>query len=617
MRVLIVERLTRALLDRHAGLIASADACWAFRAPDWRVAHEALNDQRWRTGNYPLLDAADEGLARWAYAVADAQSRSTGSLTPIERAMIVNGLQVRLNGAAQAHAILDWILADAGGPSGHLRIDVVASDPYLRAAFESYTVHRGPHEIHLHGDPHRSALLAALRERAVASRLLRSASLAVPWFLTRPRHSRRRRSVGFFVFDKVPLELLAPIRSELSHRGWQITVFDCARLGVPDPDVIDFGEATKVTRLLPFRIIPSRSWSLDRDIVSGAPVSAAATVRALDATWITAMAQIERHRRVLEAWRPDVVVSFGPDTMSLALQEAARKHGIASLLLAHGFLIPIPLQWSLAATATAVPGWGCIKTNSVNPLGERQQGLVVIGHPNFDVIFQGRRDGRSTDLSSLVLPASRPYLVLFFGGWSRHLLDHAMYRRTLAMVAKALPRDALLICKLHPARAEHAEAERERCEDVLGRTLGPDAFRIVSSDHFATPDLLRVCHVAIATEDSMVLADAVAAGVPAIAIRHPEQPFGSGGLIHPAKDYHEVCSVVTNVEDLRKAMIALTRHTVGRARLLDRRDAYIREFLFAGDGRSSARAADLIEHLAAGQGPETFVPRASGNVLSP
>lgn len=613
MRVLIAERLTRAVFDRYAGLIASADACWAFRVPDWQVARDALNDQRWRTGDYPLLDAADEGLGRWAHNVAERQSRTGEPLTPVGRAMIAYGLQARLGGVARALAMVDRIRADERASSA-LRIDIIASDPYMRDVCVSGRVRGAPLEIHLRADPNRSALLAILRERALASRWLRSVEFAVAWHRTRRRPARRRKTLGFFVHDQGYLDLFASIQSELTSRGWQIAVFADERLAPSDPQVIGFREAAKVSRA-PFGIVPSKRWSVDSDIMRRSPVSAAATLRALDASWVTAMVQLERHRRVLAAWRPDVVASFGPDTMSLALQGAAREVGIPSVFFPHGFLTPSPLNWSLPASATAVLGQGCITASSVNPLGERQEGLVVIGHPSYDEIVRGRAAGRPADISSLDIPPSRPYLVLLFAEWARDLMDHAMQRRTLAMTANALPCDAVLICKLHPGPRELEE--RARCEDVLGAILDGDAFRIVSSRDFPTPTLLRVCHVAVATEESMTIADAVVAAVPAIGIRHPEQPFGSGSQNHPAKDYHEVCRVVTDVAELREAMIALTRDAAARARLIERRGSYVEKFLFAGDGCSSARAADLVEHLASGNKPGAFVPRSRSDVRSP
>ncbi len=609
MRVVIAERLTRAVRERYTGLIASADACWAFRAPDWQVARDALNDRRWRIGDYPLFDPVEEELGRWAYGLADLQ-RATGPLTPIERVMIAYGLQVRLRGAARAHAILNRIRTDADLLSRALHVDVIASDPYLRAAFGSHRGFDSGLEVHLHPDPNRSASLASLRERAVASRWLRSAELALASLVKRRQPIRQTRSLAFFVGDRAYLDLFAPIRGELMTRGWQVTVFEYDHVAPLERDVIEFSDAVRVARIS-FSGLPRRRWSLGSDALRGAPISAGGTLRALDASWMTAHVQIERHRRVLKAWQPDVVVSYGPDTMSLALQGAARECGIPSVFLPHGFLAPIPTNWSLPATATAVLGWGCVDDNSINPLGERQDGLVVVGHPNYDELVRRRASGRPTDLSALGIPPSRPFIVLLFVEWGLDLLDHAVHQRTLAMTAKALPGNAFVICKLHPGHDERA-----RSEDVLDEILDRDSFRVVSSRDYPMSTLLQICHVAVAQEDSMALADAIVAGVPAIGIRHPEQPLGSFGLNYSAKDYREVCSLVADIGELREAMISLTRDAAARARLTERRSSYIKKFLFAADGRSSARAADLIEHLAAGKPPETFMARSGGDFSS-
>ena len=144
------------------------------------------------------------------------------------------------------------------------------------------------------------------------------------------------------------------------------------------------------------------------------------------------------------------------------------------------------------------------------------------------------------------------------------------------------------------------------CEAILAANLTPDAYRIVDDVTAPTPVLLDTCDVGVAIEPSMCVSDAVVRGLPSIVIRHPAHPFD-----YPApfawKDFEQVCHRVEDEGDLRDALVALTRDGEARARLLHHRRAYVERFLFAADGGSSARVAAIVEHLAAGEPPETFV----------
>lgn len=607
LHVLIAEELTRKLLDERARSIADADVCWPFAAHDGLVALDALEDRRWVTGDWRLFDSAAIALWRWAHEIAAEASRTNLSRPSLESAMVAYGLQVRLRGAARARAMVDQFCAERGIPSRSTSLDVVASDPYLRDAFLSQR-HRW-RALRLYANPGRSSWMSDLRERAVASRWLRRIQAAVDGTPDPSRAERRAKTVGVFVFGQRPVDLFEPINTELAKRGWRAVVFSYRPTS--SPGAIDFDRAVRQSgRSLSWR--SGERWSVGADAMYASPVSARLTVQALDASWMTARVQLERHRRVLDRWRPDVVMSFGPDTMSLALQGAAAEQGIPSVLLPHGLLDPMPQTWSLLhATATAVPGWGCVRANARDPLGRRQDGLVVVGHPDYDAILRPAGDRAPVSPSDVGASARRPHVVLLFAEWAIDLAGHAMQRRTLEMTAKALPQDAFLVCKLHPARSE-----REMCARVLGGSLPSDAFRIVGDD-LSTPVLLRASTIAVAPEHSGVLGDAIAAGVPAIGIRQPERPLGTADAVHPGRDHRNVCRLVDDLDELKDAVISLTHDGDARARLLNQRDAYIKEFLFSSDGHSSTRIADLVEHLAAGGGPETFVPRVVGASVAP
>ncbi len=591
MRVLIVEELSRVLLERSEKLVTGPDACWAARAWEWLAAREALDGGHWQTGDYPLFDDADLRLGRWAHDVAAAEL-SGRPLSAGEHAIFTYGLQVRLRSAARARAMVDGLV---GSGSGIERIDLVASDPYLRALALSVAARRI--KLRTHSLPGRSAIVASVREEAAASRVVRSVELALP-HRRQDVGRRSARAIALFRPERGYTDHFEPIARELRSRGRNVVVFEYSRQIGENDGAIAFTRAVSAAGGRA-SLLPQRHWSIDAG-ATGAPVHAAAVKRAIQASWTTGAVQIERHQRVLERWRPNVVVSFGPETMSLALHAAARRCGIPSVFLPHGYLTPFPLMWSIPATALAVVGSACVQANAVTPVGVRQEPLVVIGHPQYDEFAQGWR-GRPADRSRLGAPSSRPRLVLLFTEWGVDLLDQAMQSRTLRMAAEALPADAYLICKLHPAREE-----RERSETLLGAILPSDAFTVVSSRDHSTGELLQACDVAVATEESMALIDAVVMRRPGIGIRHPENPPGTGPLRHPARRIDEICTVVSTVDQLRDALERTIVDPAAHLSPAEERMKYVRRSLFAIDGRSSFRAADLIEHLEQGQDPSLF-----------
>jgi hypothetical protein len=109
----------------------------------------------------------------------------------------------------------------------------------------------------------------------------------------------------------------------------------------------------------------------------------------------------------------------------------------------------------------------------------------------------------------------------------------------------------------------------------------------------------------------MALRDALVMGRPAIAIMDPSFPRREDScnpLNHPGSDFKGACCLVSNEAELRQALFLLTRDTRARNDLLRHRKAYIEQFLVAADGRSTHRVADLVEHLAAGKAPGSFIP---------
>jgi hypothetical protein len=186
-----------------------------------------------------------------------------------------------------------------------------------------------------------------------------------------------------------------------------------------------------------------------------------------------------------------------------------------------------------------------------------------------------------------------------------------MQRKTLRMLAAALPSTAFLICKVHPSWED-----REFCEAELGTRLPRDAYRVVGDREYQTEILLDACDVAVVHEQSMSLNDAVVMGRPTIAVSHPEFPYGRYSMNHPAWGYKGAWRVANDVEELRQTLVMLTRDSEARAALRRHRRAYIERFLVAADGKSSQRVADLAEHLGAGRDPGSFVVQVGPSLLA-
>lgn len=627
MKVFLTERLTPGILSRYAHLVGAADVCWTTRASEGLLALPILDDARWRVGTSHLIYATEARLADWAHALAESQTVDGRPLASIERAWLTYGLEMRLWHPAMATAFVAQSTMEAGKRPRDLAIDVVAEDPYLRDAFThargiraeagSVRVHRIPDAV-----PH----LRSVRERLAASRWLRSVALGVQQGVTRrgsrppvpPRGPREGKAAVFFALNQRYMDLFQPVLSELESRGWSVPLLCYNPLTRP-ANAISFADATLGARASHDGLPNRPSWLISDALLKESAVSRRWIDVALSASWMAARTQLRRHVRALTWLRPDVVISFGPETMSLALQGAAGSLGIPSLLLAHGFQGPAQSSWVFAATASAVTGAACVEVNRLDRYGIPRQGLVATGHPPYDgmLVRSSHTGGRRTILSTLGVPLDRPYIVLALARWGTQLIDQAIHWKSMTMLAEALPDDAVLVYKLHPSHEERAF-----CDAVLSARLPKTAFRVVGESESTTPELLGACHVAVMQTASMSLADALIMDRPAIAIDHDEFPCTTAsvthhvGLNHPAWAIKDGCWRVRNSAELRKALVALTRDESARRALLKFRRAFIEEFLVAPDGHATQRVADLIEHLGAGKSPDSFVPTIGKSLVS-
>lgn len=630
VNIFLTEQLTARILSRYAGLIESSDLCWALRLwnrrtlddADWQRNVRWQDVARWQTGSTPLIYSAEAKLGRWADAVAMSQVLDGRPLSRSEQAFLSYGLEARLWHPAIARAFLTQSVAETGTRMSELAIDVVASDPYLRDAFECPDGMRAEvGSVRIYRFPGANARIRSMRERLAANWRLRSMALRSHWHAGQRRSqfshqqgtARKRKTAAFFVLSQRFMDLFQPVLSELESRGWRVDVYYYNSLRRPPENAVAFAEAAVGGRPLTHDALFMPRWVVPNALLGESPVSRSWIAVALSASWAAGKVQICRHRRLLEARRPDVVISFGSDTMGLALQGAADSLQIPSIFMSHGFFSQVRSSWFFLATASTLAGAVCVKANEKDHRGIKRSGLIATGHPPYDAMLKHSVDaqGQRNRLPGLNSPKERPYLTVVFALYSGDLCSLTMQRRVLQMLAKVLPEDVFLVCKLHPTLEE-----REFCETVLRGGLPRDAFRVVGETEYSTPDLLEACHVAVSHEQCQSLTDAIIMGRPAIAIKHNEFPCGTAWMTHPVWSvFKDAWWAVSNSEELRNALFVLTRDQSARHALIKHRKEYIDQFLTASDGRSSQRVADLVEHLGAGKDPGCFVPSIGKSLL--
>lgn len=616
VKFFLAEELTSEVLSRYGRHSEGADRCYALKVFEGIAALRVLDDARWFRETVAQMESVEAGLGRWAYALASSQTWKGKPLAPKEQALLAYGVEARLWLPAMAESCLQRVIEETAPGAQGLEVYMVASNPYLRdwlKARRDRLARSGFVRL-----PATWPAVQAARERMAGLAWLRSLSFrqrttaGQRWSSVGPnQHSRRVAAV--FILNQRYLDLFEPVRRELEQRGWSAPVYHYNPLTKLCPGSVSFADA--VDRALPLQSegLNHPDWVFNDDVSVRSPVSQRWLQVALDASWVTARALVALHRRILASLKPAVVISFGPEVMSLSLQSAAEELGVPSLFLNHTFREPARSCWFLQATASTMAGPDCVALNRWDLLGRERTGMVATGHPPYDALLERsmKLGYDPTPLEGLAVPAERPYVVLALALWSSNLLWHTMQRKTLQMLAEVLPMDAFLVCKVHPSWED-----REFCEVVLKAGLPKDAYRVVGEGEYRTPELLAACHVAVINEQSMSLSDAVVMGRPAIAVAHPEFPRGSYSMNHPAWSYNGAWWVVSDAAELRRALVTLTRDETARAMLFKQRRDYIERFLVATDGQSIRRVADLTEHLGAGQDPGSFVVQVGPSLLA-
>ena len=604
-KILLAERLTHRLLTAHRRLIAASDACCAVHAHEGSPAVAALADPRWVSGDSRLFDRAEIEMATFADAISSAQE----ALSFNERQMLTYGLEAKLRPCFVGLALLERCAATLGASLGEVGIRLVADDPFLRDSVR-LARRRGlvAGSSRFRGQSPASALRGIVRERVRGNRLR---GLLPPWRRRAASHPGRgslhrgRPRAALFALTPRSAQLFSSVARALEADGWDVPVIVHSAHG-GHPGHLPFQDAHQGR--VGVGSLKRPRWQLSKDLVELAPFSRRWLVRAADGAWITGQILTARHRFILQKLQPDVVITYGHEILGLSLKAAADELGVPTLFMPHGVMPPVPSSYYFFATATAVYGQPCIDANLSSPWAERARGMVVTGAPHYDEIFHRVQ---STGTERVMLPGlraagdARP-IVLFFATWGLNLLQHSHQLRSLRMMAEALPRDAFLVCKLHPSREE-----RSVCESVLAERLPRDAYRVVGEREYRTAELLSACHVAVTVARSMSLVDSITAGRPVIGIVFSDLAADSLDGNHPAKNITAHGALVDSPEDLRRALTVLIHDEAERERLLRRRASYVERFLTA-DGQASKRVAQLVKALAFGDAEDVMAGSGAG-----
>lgn len=604
MKVFLTEELNSGVLSRYADTIQSAPVCWHLTvSQDHHVALTALKDKRWQLGTDHLYEEIWSRLADWSWQAASCQSTPRTPLNQTEQAMLAYGLWARLRLAYEGTELIRHSLEQKENQNKGAELEVIAADPYVRdAVLHRKDLGSSISSVRIHSLPGYSALWRRAREILAGKTWLHlNKRYAANTVGTRQGN---QKTMAVFVFNR--RDPLQPLFKELERRGWRVVCFSYGR-ECSNQGVIQLGTESSWR---PFQTDWSRfpSWVVTEELLRTSPVSNRLLMLALSASWMTGQSQVHYHYHLLDQLRPQVVMTVGADVASMGLTSAADRLGIPSLFMAHG-LQGRAYPWAFCQTASALFGTPCVETNQKDAFGAMRRGLVATGCPAYDAYYAGPNSKSRVDAIRRKLPSGTAHLVVFFVTYAhrslRPLSAFAQLQRSFKMVADGLPKDAFLICKLHPAYEQ-----RDICQDVLAGYLDRAAFEVVGEREFTTRELLSACDVAIGFEYSMVMRDAIVMGRPAIAIIERGFQCGENGSTrfnHPGSDFMGACWEVGTVAEFQKAVVALTRDPGARDQVLKRRKAYIDRFLFASDGCASQRVADLAEHLASGKASDCFV----------
>ena len=375
MRVLIIEQLSEKLLADHARLISGADVRIPLTVGSGVAAAAALKQGRWWVENLPLFEAEAGRHARWVHRLVQAQKHEGELADERSNGLIAYGLEVRLRHSVLAQAYVRQAAEDHGHAVGQINLDVLGDDPYLRDTFTRRHVVRQFRSVALHSTAATRSWVTRVRVRAAASPSIRKLVVARQ-ALGSNTHSMTRsedvpqtcRTAALFVQNQQSINLFRPVREELHSSGWRVRIFRYDEFEDRDGEAESFELAVQGAASCGRERLRMPAWTVADDCLDESPVSRAWLRVALNASWLTGWEQFVRHRRLLSAQRPNVVISYSVDAVALGLQAAAESLGIPSLFINHGSLGPTLSPWFFQWTALALAGRPCVDAHVVSAL---------------------------------------------------------------------------------------------------------------------------------------------------------------------------------------------------------------------------------------------------------
>ncbi len=304
-------------------------------------------------------------------------------------------------------------------------------------------------------------------------------------------------------------------------------------------------------------------------------------------TWLLRMslrtAQAARAiRHLFDAFPPTVLVTASDTAFwgYCATLEASRR-GIPSVTLQHGMMVGEAGYVPVASTRFAA--WGEASAHWLRARGVPADKIAVTGAPRLDVIFNGQRRPRETVAAALGVDAGIRWVVL--------ATNPIPFERNAALLETARGgvarwgEPAVLLVKLHPS--EDPAPYRARIAGNPGIAVVPHG-GVDLYDLLAQADAILTFHSSVGLE-AMAL-DRPVVSLEAFGEENP-LPYARTGAAAAARTADDLARVLR--EDVAPGRRAQERRAA--------RASFVRENLFATDGKSSQRVRDLVVSLARGE----------------
>ncbi len=285
-------------------------------------------------------------------------------------------------------------------------------------------------------------------------------------------------------------------------------------------------------------------------------------------------------------------------TFNKTLILMANRKNVPSLVIQHGapfWIVPIALA---PVSCSKIAAWGEYSRELLAEWGVPPEKIKITGVPRYDAFLKKKRNPKSIrkkvckDLAlatgkKIFVLATDPFHEADRADFVGNYLTQEEIRKlifTVIEAVKAFP-NAELVIKLHP---------RDRYEDFTNAWIqeaGASDVKVVRT--YSTPDLVQACDVLL-TICSTVAIEAILCDKPVITVNlrggRDLQPHAEKGVAVGAKD----------ARTLKEAIKRILSEPAAAAELKKNRGKVIPEYVFSTDGKSSARAAQVLSNLMAG-----------------